>query len=321
MIEHGVSIIANKSASVIEYIQKRYGADRVRLVNVPPLHHNRLNSADTVSFVITDADETSSPSSSSLWFDDVEAPALYDSNARRFQFHTQPFEGGGASRSAIVLDLLEDELVITYTMRACFWKRSVPQTIDEICKRVIDEVRARSATLVLRIVCSPKEVELPVRQHLFDAGVALSPNVFNCLLSLVWSDMLDARGQPPISMESGRVIFDEKELLANAHFCYALTPASFHLNRAVFTNYLESVESLHIGSSAANKLREVCVRADITLRADMVALDIGAAPGGWTVVLSDVVSRVVAVDAAELDARVAARANVVTIAVQCDVRE
>lgn len=61
---------------------------------------------------------------------------------------------------------------------------------------------------------------------------------------------------------------------------------------------------------AQHKLREALSAFEIELRPGMRALDLGAAPGGWTVVLAEAGCEVVAVDKGELDAQVAQRAEV-----------
>ncbi len=58
------------------------------------------------------------------------------------------------------------------------------------------------------------------------------------------------------------------------------------------------------------KLSEIIERFGLELRPDMRALDLGAAPGGWTKVLAEHVAEVVAVDPADLDPGVAALSNV-----------
>ena len=58
------------------------------------------------------------------------------------------------------------------------------------------------------------------------------------------------------------------------------------------------------------KLREALERFDIALEPSWRALDVGAAPGGWTKVLAETVAEVIAVDPAELDPTVAALPNV-----------
>jgi 23S rRNA (cytidine2498-2'-O)-methyltransferase len=61
---------------------------------------------------------------------------------------------------------------------------------------------------------------------------------------------------------------------------------------------------------AQHKLREALTAFDIELRQGMRALDLGAAPGGWTAVLADAGCHVVAVDKGELDEQVARRPEV-----------
>jgi 23S rRNA C2498 (ribose-2'-O)-methylase RlmM len=60
---------------------------------------------------------------------------------------------------------------------------------------------------------------------------------------------------------------------------------------------------------AEAKLREALAAFGIAAPTGRV-LDLGAAPGGWTVVLAETAREVVAVDPAELDGRVLARPNV-----------
>jgi tRNA(Ser,Leu) C12 N-acetylase TAN1/23S rRNA U2552 (ribose-2'-O)-methylase RlmE/FtsJ len=59
------------------------------------------------------------------------------------------------------------------------------------------------------------------------------------------------------------------------------------------------------------KLHEILERHEITLPPEGRALDIGAAPGGWTKVLAEHMAEVVAVDPGELDPRVTELPNVV----------
>jgi len=61
---------------------------------------------------------------------------------------------------------------------------------------------------------------------------------------------------------------------------------------------------------AQHKLREALKAFDIELAPGMRALDLGAAPGGWSTVLADAGCTVVAVDKGELDPHLAARAEV-----------
>jgi len=63
-------------------------------------------------------------------------------------------------------------------------------------------------------------------------------------------------------------------------------------------------------SRAEHKLREVLRYWDLRLPSEGRALDLGAAPGGWTRVLAGRVAEVVAVDPGELDERVLALPNV-----------
>lgn len=63
-------------------------------------------------------------------------------------------------------------------------------------------------------------------------------------------------------------------------------------------------------SRAELKLREAIEEFDLHIPADGRALDLGAAPGGWTRVLAGEMSEVVAVDPADLDERVTALENV-----------
>ena len=53
-------------------------------------------------------------------------------------------------------------------------------------------------------------------------------------------------------------------------------------------------------SRAENKLKEALVKFDITLDGKGIALDVGAAPGGWSKVLIDYEFKVIAVDPSEL---------------------
>lgn len=59
------------------------------------------------------------------------------------------------------------------------------------------------------------------------------------------------------------------------------------------------------------KLREILQHHELTLPAEGRALDIGAAPGGWTKVLAEHMAQVVAVDPGELDPQVTQLPNVV----------
>ena len=61
---------------------------------------------------------------------------------------------------------------------------------------------------------------------------------------------------------------------------------------------------------AETKLREILARFEISLPADARALDIGASPGGWTKVLAEHATEVVAVDPGMLDPSVTALPNV-----------
>ncbi len=63
-------------------------------------------------------------------------------------------------------------------------------------------------------------------------------------------------------------------------------------------------------SRAELKLREAIKRFELSLPPDGRALDLGAAPGGWTRVLAEHMAQVVAVDPGELDERVLALPNV-----------
>jgi len=62
---------------------------------------------------------------------------------------------------------------------------------------------------------------------------------------------------------------------------------------------------------AEHKIKEAIDAFDIKIRKDFEVLDLGAAPGGWTKVLSSLARRVVAVDPADLDPEVASFPNVV----------
>jgi len=62
---------------------------------------------------------------------------------------------------------------------------------------------------------------------------------------------------------------------------------------------------------AEHKIKEAIDAFDIEIRKDFEVLDVGAAPGGWTKVLSSLAKRVVAVDPADLDPEVASFPNVV----------
>ena len=66
------------------------------------------------------------------------------------------------------------------------------------------------------------------------------------------------------------------------------------------------------------KLREVIERFKLDLAPDARALDVGAAPGGWSKVLAESVAEVVAVDPGELDERVLALPNVTHMRVRAE---
>ncbi len=66
------------------------------------------------------------------------------------------------------------------------------------------------------------------------------------------------------------------------------------------------------------KIREALRGFGVALGPGARALDVGAAPGGWTAVLATLASRVVAVDPAELDPRVARLPNVRHIRASAD---
>lgn len=66
-------------------------------------------------------------------------------------------------------------------------------------------------------------------------------------------------------------------------------------------------------SRAELKMREIMEKFPDAFKREYVALDIGAAPGGWTKAMSGAVKKVIAVDAAELDPNVKAIENVVHI--------
>lgn len=66
-------------------------------------------------------------------------------------------------------------------------------------------------------------------------------------------------------------------------------------------------------SRAELKMREVIKRYPWIFQKNCVALDIGAAPGGWTRAMAQKVKKVIAVDPGELDEGVAALGNVVHI--------
>ena len=63
-------------------------------------------------------------------------------------------------------------------------------------------------------------------------------------------------------------------------------------------------------SRAEHKLREIIDKHGLELPPEGRALDLGAAPGGWTRVLAEAMAEVVAVDPAELDERVSELPNV-----------
>lgn len=62
---------------------------------------------------------------------------------------------------------------------------------------------------------------------------------------------------------------------------------------------------------AEHKIKEAIDAFNIKIQEDFEVLDLGAAPGGWTKVLSSLAKRVVAVDPADLDPEVASFPNVV----------
>ncbi|MFB0543202.1 MAG: SAM-dependent methyltransferase [Candidatus Bathyarchaeia archaeon] len=59
------------------------------------------------------------------------------------------------------------------------------------------------------------------------------------------------------------------------------------------------------------KIKEAIGYFDIVIKPEYRVLDLGAAPGGWTKVLSSIAKEVVAVDPAELDSSIASISNVV----------
>ncbi len=71
-------------------------------------------------------------------------------------------------------------------------------------------------------------------------------------------------------------------------------------------------------SRAEHKLRELLRKYDITLPAEARALDLGAAPGGWSRVLAARVAEVVAVDPGALDERVLELPNVTHLRCRTD---
>lgn len=92
--------------------------------------------------------------------------------------------------------------------------------------------------------------------------------------------------------------------------CYAgFSKASDNLNSHADEYRVLSRREGHI-SRAENKLREAICKFNIQITGKGYALDLGAAPGGWSRVLADFGFQVIAVDPGALDPRLAAYPNI-----------
>ncbi|CAM9301998.1 unnamed protein product, partial [Ectocarpus sp. 13 AM-2016] len=97
-------------------------------------------------------------------------------------------------------------------------------------------------------------------------------------------------------------------VFARGAFLWGLAEAATH-GRSIIDNNNEDTAVCR----AYYKIKEVTSRADLSFGDDWTAIDIGAAPGGWTSFLASKCRRVLSVDPAELDAAVLALPNVVHV--------
>ncbi|CAM9236213.1 unnamed protein product [Ectocarpus sp. 6 AP-2014] len=97
-------------------------------------------------------------------------------------------------------------------------------------------------------------------------------------------------------------------VFARGAFLWGLAQAATH-GRSIIDNNNENTAVCR----AYYKIKEVTSRADLSFSEDWTAIDIGAAPGGWTSFLASKCRRVLSVDPAELDPAVLALPNVVHV--------
>ncbi len=126
-------------------------------------------------------------------------------------------------------------------------------------------------------------------------------------VTLAVADAAVTDGSPPVDLENPRQVLSV-EIFQDV--CY------MGLNRAedLLSKKLKRMRRWAPGerpiSRAELKLREAIEQFDLNLPDNGRALDLGAAPGGWTRVLAEHVAEVVAVDPAELDERATVLENV-----------
>ncbi|CAM9783801.1 unnamed protein product [Scytosiphon promiscuus] len=97
-------------------------------------------------------------------------------------------------------------------------------------------------------------------------------------------------------------------VFARGAFLWGLAEAATH-GRSIIDNNNEDTAVCR----AFYKIKEVSSRAELTFSKDWTAVDIGAAPGGWTSFLASKCRRVLSVDPAELDPAILALPNVVHV--------
>lgn len=126
-------------------------------------------------------------------------------------------------------------------------------------------------------------------------------------VALEIADVFVSGGRPPVDLE------DPEQVVCVEIFqdiCYLGLNRTAHLLSKELRRMRVWAPGERPVSRAELKLREAFDEFDLDLRAGARALDLGAAPGGWTRVLAGRVAEVVAVDPGDLDERVLRLPNV-----------
>jgi tRNA(Ser,Leu) C12 N-acetylase TAN1 len=126
-------------------------------------------------------------------------------------------------------------------------------------------------------------------------------------VALALADVFVEGGKPPVDLE-------EPEQVLSVEIFQDLCFMGMNPAEDLLVKQLKRMRRWAPGerpiSRAELKLREAIEEFDLPLPGDGRALDLGAAPGGWTRVLAEHMGEVVAVDPADLDERVSGLENV-----------
>ena len=188
--------------------------------------------------------------------------------------HLVLLNDAGSSANELQLRVQQDDACMRCVTRYYPVDHTAADTAEVIAS--VGAVSELSADSILRVRAVPKQLEKTLADGLTETGLTLRPQGFTHMVF--------------VAQAGGKTY-------------WAVRPAEPVEDLSHFQKPPDAV------CRAQHKLEEACLRAGIELQQQMVALDVGAAPGGWSSYLANHVQHVVAVDPAVMnpDAEVAAK--------------